>query len=74
IRKTEENSVTRPVVTSIGVHLVLVHKRSSKDVAFEELADRSELRRDAANKLFTALTGAQTSKVTWLIESLRPPN
>ncbi|MEO1530206.1 MAG: peptidylprolyl isomerase [Planctomycetota bacterium] len=74
IRRTNENGVTKPVVTSRGVHLALVHKKASRDVAFEDLKDRAQLRRDATDRLFTELVSRQKDpKVTWLVAKLRPP-
>ena len=75
IRRTEENRVTKPVVTSRGVHLVLVHAKAAQDVTYEQLSDRSQLRRDATDRLFAELISRQKDpRVTWLVDSLRPPN
>lgn len=75
VRLTETGSVSTPIRTPLGQHLVLVHDKSVKKIPFEQLSDQSALRRDAAGALFEALVQANPdAKVTWYIKPLRPPS
>ncbi|MCC9603661.1 peptidylprolyl isomerase [Stieleria sp. JC731] len=74
VRRTSSGKVTYPVRSSLGMHLVLVHDQQTKPVAFEELRDRTRLRRDAANFLFENLVGAgkKEARISWFQSGLKP--
>ncbi|WP_182868301.1 peptidylprolyl isomerase [Rhodopirellula sp. JC639] len=74
IRETETGSVTQPVLSPLGYHLVLVHEKKVDRVAFEDVSDLTPLRRDAATALFDALVARQSNaKVVWYAKQLQPP-
>lgn len=74
IRATSDGAVTAAVRSPLGFHLAFVHEQSSMEVPFEKVADRSKLRRDAADKLFeTLIARRKDAKVIWYITGLRPP-
>lgn len=74
VRRTAPGTVAKPVRSALGVHIVLVHRVEARPIPFQDLEDRSQLRRDAANALFQALVQSQRdAKVVWLISALAPP-
>jgi hypothetical protein len=74
IRKADAGTLTPPIESPLGLHLVLVHEKSVETVPLRDLEDPSQLRRDAADALFNQLVQRQAaSNVTWYIEALRPP-
>jgi parvulin-like peptidyl-prolyl isomerase len=74
IRRLGRGEISDPVVTPLGVHLVLLHDHQVGHGTFDELTDRAQLRRDAANALFDSLLDQQRgARVLWHDESLRPP-
>ncbi|MDM4018053.1 peptidylprolyl isomerase [Roseiconus lacunae] len=75
VARTEPEGVTYPVRTDLGFHLILVHERERKSVPFEQIADRTVLKRDAVNRLFETLVKSQSDSVTvvWYQEAFRMP-
>jgi hypothetical protein len=74
IRHAELGSITPIVESPFGFHVALVKERKSRPVPYDQLEDRSQLRRDAADALFAALISrSANAEVRWLIERLRPP-
>ncbi|MCG8650835.1 MAG: peptidylprolyl isomerase, partial [Pirellulales bacterium] len=74
VRQAEIGKVTPPVRSPLGLHLVLVHEYEPGKISFDELADQSQLRRDAADALFEALIRrSAAARVTWFIDALKPP-
>lgn len=74
VRTTQVGELSKPIRSPLGMHLVFVHQAEKNQIAFDDLADQSQLRRDASNALFDALIARQKdAKVTWFINSLRPP-
>ncbi|QEF98991.1 Foldase protein PrsA precursor [Stieleria maiorica] len=74
IRETETGSVTPPVLSPLGYHLVLVHEKKVERVAYEDVSDLTPLRRDAATALFDALVARHgKAKVVWYVKQLQPP-
>ena len=74
VRNTPVGEISRPVQSPLGVHLVYVHRSEPGKLTFDQLADRAQLQRDAADALFNALLAQQrAAKVNWFIPALRPP-
>ncbi|MFK8114132.1 MAG: peptidylprolyl isomerase [Rubripirellula sp.] len=74
VRLTAVGAISKPVRSPLGMHLLFVSDRKVGKQSFEDLADQSQLRRDASNALFDALVARQKdAKVTWFIGHLRPP-
>jgi parvulin-like peptidyl-prolyl isomerase len=74
IRKTRVGSISDPVRSALGMHLVYVHRCEPGDLEFDDLTDQAQLRRDAADALFDALLAQQKdAKVVWFIKALEPP-
>lgn len=74
VRTTQVGTISEPVRSPLGVHLVYVHRFEPGNLAFDDLTDQAQLRRDAADALFDALVAQQRSaKVTWFVAALRPP-
>ena len=74
IRKLPPGTLSEPIPTALGKHLVLVHGQKPSDLPFEKLRDQSAVRRDAADALFKRLIAKQSSaKVVWYISALMPP-
>ncbi len=73
IRQISVGETTSAVESPLGFHLALVHDRRSESVAFEQLADQSQLRRDAASRLFDTLAKqSEQATVIWYMKQLRP--
>lgn len=74
VRRTSAGSVSAPVRSAMGMHLVLVQQIEAQQVPFEELEDRAQLRRDATDALFRYLVKSQAdAKVAWLVPAFAPP-
>lgn len=74
VRTTEVGTISKPVKSPLGLHLVFVHRAETGRLTFDDLTDQAQLRRDAADALFDALvTQQRDAKVTWFVNSLRPP-
>ncbi len=71
VRETSPGSVSDPLHSPLGMHIVMVNKSEPGTGTFEDLADQAPLRRDAANALFDALVASETNaKVVWFADSL----
>ncbi len=74
IRELPIGSVSRPLRSPFGVHLLLVHEIEKGKTSYDELTDLSMLRRDAANALFQNLVETESeTKVMWHLDVLKPP-
>ncbi|GAA5508769.1 peptidylprolyl isomerase [Novipirellula caenicola] len=74
VRSTKPNEVSDPVLSPLGMHVVLVHQFEEKPIKFSDLSDVAPVRRDAANALLDYLIQTQQdARVSWLIKSLEPP-
>lgn len=74
VRHTKSGDVSGPVRSPLGMHLIYVHRHEVGQQRFDDLADHSQLRRDAADALFDTLVAQQRdAKITWFVRSLRPP-
>lgn len=74
VRATPVGQVSDPVRSHLGLHLIYVHRMEAGNRSFDQLADQTQLRRDAADALFEGLVAAQRdAKVVWFIATLRPP-
>lgn len=75
VRATKVGTISPPIRSPLGLHLVLVHRNQPGKLSFDDLTDQAQLRRDAANALFDALIAQQRdAKVTWFVGALRPPS
>ena len=74
VREAKIGEVTPPIRSPLGLHLILVHQFQRNDVAFEDLTDHAQLRRDAADALFEILLkGQKDAKISWYVDALKPP-
>jgi hypothetical protein len=74
VRATKAGTISSPVRSPLGLHLVFVHRNEPGNLTFDDLTDQAQLRRDAANALFDALVAQQRdAKVTWFVGALKPP-
>ena len=74
IRKMKTGEVSKAIPSPLGIHLVFLHQVEVGNLQFEDLADQSQLRRDAANALFDALLRERSgAQVSWLVRDLKPP-
>lgn len=74
IRKMKTGEVSAAIQSPLGIHLVCLHQVEAGDLEFEDLADQSQLRRDAVNALFDALLQERSeAQVSWLVRDLKPP-
>lgn len=74
VRQTGDGQISDVVRSPLGLHLLYVHRSQAGDLTFDDLTDRAQLQRDAANALFDALVAAQRdAKVAWFVDALRPP-
>ena len=74
VREMNEGDISDPIRSSLGLHLVILHKYEPGTLTFETLTDQAQLRRDAADSLFDALVQEQSeATVRWHINELRPP-
>lgn len=75
VRKLPVGSVSRPLRSPLGVHLLFLHELEKGSLTFEELTDISLLRRDAANAMFEALVESEAeTEVVWHLDALKPPS
>ena len=74
VRATKVGDISPPVRSPLGLHTVFVHDFKASDLAFEDLTDQSQLRRDATDALFDQLVRQQKdAKIAWYISGLKPP-
>lgn len=74
IRETPAGSMTKSVESPLGLHLALVHEKSTQEIPFDQITDLGPLRRDAAEALFAALVARNAnSRIIWYLKQLRPP-
>ena len=74
VRKLPVGSVSRPLRSPLGVHLIFLHELEKGKLNFDELTDISLLRRDAANAMFEALVESESeTEVVWHLDVLKPP-
>lgn len=74
VRATKVGTISKPIRSPLGLHLVLVHRMQPGNLTFDDLTDQAQLRRDAADALFQALVARQRdAKVKWFVDALRPP-
>lgn len=67
-------SVSQPLRSPFGIHLLYVHERVDGQTTFDELVDLTVLRRDAANAMFQRLVESESeTKVIWHVDILKPP-
>lgn len=75
IRAVPVGSVSKPLRSPIGVHLLFVHEIKKGEMTYDELIDMSLLRRDAANAMFQALVDSESeTTVRWHLDLLKPPS
>jgi len=75
IRAVPVGSVSKPLRSPIGVHLLFVHEIEKGEMTYDELIDMSLLRRDAANAMFQALVDSESeTTVRWHLDLLKPPS
>lgn len=75
IRAVPVGSVSKPLRSPSGVHLLFVHEIKKGEMTYDELIDMSLLRRDAANAMFQALVDSETeTTVRWHLDLLKPPS
>lgn len=74
LRSSKTGEVIGPIQSPIGFHLLLVHDYEQGKKSFDELADHSQLRRDAADTLFDSLISENKNpKLVWHLEQFQPP-
>ncbi|NNE01260.1 MAG: hypothetical protein HKN47_28435 [Pirellulaceae bacterium] len=74
VRTTKPGSVSDPVRSPLGLHIVFVHDHQSSDLDYEDMTDQTQLRLDATSALFDHLVSQQKdAKISWYISALKPP-
>lgn len=75
VREVPVGSVSSPIRSPIGVHLLFVHEIKKGKITYDELIDMSLLRRDAANAMFQTLVDSESeTPVVWHLDLLKPPS
>lgn len=75
VRNTTVGSISKPVRSPLGMHLVLVHELQVGKLKYDDITDQGQLRRDATNVLFDELVKRQAdAKIVWFIGGLKPPS
>jgi parvulin-like peptidyl-prolyl isomerase len=73
VRETKAGTVSDPVRSKLGVHLIFLHAIEPGTRTFDDLTDQAAIRRDAADALFNALVASQSSaKVKWFVDDYQP--
>ncbi len=74
LRGMEPETISDPIRSSFGAHLVFLHDVEQGEGTYEQLTDASSLRRDAADAMFKTLVDSQSSTdVMWHLDDLIPP-
>ena len=74
LRRLPIGSVSQPLRSPIGVHLLFIQEVEKGSKTFDDLIDVTLLRRDAANAMFQNLVESQSeTKVMWHLDVLKPP-